>query len=133
MIAELNAVSARLSADEMIEQMIEQKILVQHANNLGINVSEKEIVEYAEQTKEAAEQNESPELKEIQEALAKKYHVSPEEYFFHPDVLKEYKKLLKINKLFHEMTDENIQKFIQTIKQQYKDTYKIDVTELNKL
>lgn len=133
MVYQLNGNSFDITDEEVMDRIIENKLLLQIADEQGITVTKDDVQEYALQTKEAFEQNVSSELNQIHLELAKQLSVSPEDYFTHPDVLKQYEEIVKLNKLVDNMVlegkindDYSISEFVQDIKVEYKDTYNIN-------
>lgn len=98
LIHKMNGVAFDLSSEEIVKQMVENKALIQEAKKADVSVTDIEINEYAMQTKKAVEQSEISEIHEIHKALAKNLNVSLDDYFTHPDILKEYKNLLLVEK-----------------------------------
>lgn len=134
MIYALNDISLDVSNEEVIDQIIENKLLLQVSDEQGIEVTKDDVQEYALQTRKAfEEENISKELKQIHLELAKQLNVSPEEYFTHPDVLKQYEDVVKINKLVDHMVLEgtlnekhSLSDFVQDLRIENKDTLKIN-------
>lgn len=134
MIYALNDISLDVSNEEVIDQIIENKLLLKVSDEQGIEVTKDDVQEYALQTRKAfEEENISKELKQIHLELAKQLNVSPEEYFTHPDVLKQYEDVVKINKLVDHMVLEgtlnekhSLSDFVQDLRIENKDTLKIN-------
>lgn len=93
-------------SEEIINEMVEKKLLYSYAKEADIEVTEEEIREYALQTKEAFEDNATPELDRIHAELAKRLNVAPEAYFTHPDVLKQYEEVVAVGKLVERLFSE---------------------------
>ncbi|MCZ0704395.1 hypothetical protein J2T56_002789 [Natronobacillus azotifigens] len=134
MIYELNDISLDVSNEEVIDQIVENKLLLKVSDEQGIEVTKNDVQEYALQTRKAfEEENISKELKQIHLELAKQLNVSPEEYFTHPDVLKQYEDVVKINKLVDHMELEgtlndkySLSDFVHDLKVENKDTLNIN-------
>lgn len=140
LISQLNNEKFNLPNEELLARMLETRLLIQFADEQGIQVSSKEVYDYAMQTKEGYQQNDSPQLEEIQKALARKYNVSTDDYFTHPDVLKQYENIVKVDKLMNQMAlegkitdDYTVDTFVADINKQYTSAVHINYELLNKI
>lgn len=106
LVHKLNDISFSLQAEDIINRMIEEELLYSQAQKQDIKITDDEIKEYALQTKKAVEENSTPALNTIHIELAKKLNVSPDEYFTHPDVLKQYERMLLVGKFVEQLFDE---------------------------
>lgn len=136
-IYDINSMSSDVTNEEVIDQMLENKLLLRMADEQGVEASAAEVQEYALQTKKAFQEN--TELNQINLELAKQLNVSPEDYFTHPNVLKQYEEVVKINNLVTIMAlegeindDYTINEFVEDIKAKDKDTFKVDKQVLKK-
>ena len=121
---ELNNIPFVLTDMELLDQLIENELVLYEAKNQGIVVTEQEVNEYAEQTKETMAEANDPILNQIKEEYAKRLGVTAEEYFTHPKTLTQYELLLTSNKFFMELYSEGI------LNDQYTpEQYKVDLHE----
>ncbi|MBM7541745.1 SurA N-terminal domain-containing protein [Amphibacillus cookii] len=132
-VHKLNGVEFDLTDEEILDDVIENKLLLQDAREKGVEVTKDEVLAYAEQTKEAFEQNATPELEQTHISLAEELNVSPADYFTHPDVLKQYEDVIKLNKLAEKISVESelnspdsLDHYIEELKESKADTYKIN-------
>jgi len=133
-IHQMNEIPFNLTDEEIINQMIEREVLIQYAENQHIVVTKGEVEEYALQTKEAVEQSEMPDMHKIHLKLAEKLNVSLEDYFTHPEVLKEYEHQFMIDEVVNQLTAEGkltdtytISSFVEELKKE--DRYAISINQ----
>src|SRR5690606_6510299 len=93
-IHELNNIPFTLTDKEILDQLIEDDLLLHEAKTHGIVVTEQEVSEYAEQTKQAIVESNDLIMTQINEELAKRLGVTAEEYFTHPSTLQQYESML---------------------------------------
>lgn len=86
-----NSDSSVNKPQDLLNRLIERKLILQFAAEENLKVTDDEVMEYALQTKEAMKQNSTPELEAIQVELAKSLDIAPEEYFTHPEILEQYR------------------------------------------
>lgn len=131
-VHEINNMDFNLKDEEIIQRMVDNKLLLDFATNRKVKVTEDEVKEYALQTKTALEQSASPEMHAIHEELAKNLSVGLDEYFTHPEVLKNYKEILMIEKAVNELEIEGklndqyeVKDFIQDLRKENKGSVKV--------
>lgn len=111
LVNELNGVSYSVSStnksEDIMNRLIERKLILQFAAEENLKVTDDEVMEYALQTEEARRQNSTPELEAILAELAKSLDITPEEYFTHPVVLEQYRDFLLINKVIDSLYEQN--------------------------
>ncbi|MFC5603638.1 SurA N-terminal domain-containing protein [Sporosarcina koreensis] len=123
-IHELNHIPFTLTDREMLDQLIEHELLLHEAKTHGIVVTEQEVSEYAEQTKQAMVESNDPIMTQINEELAKRLGVTAEEYFTHPSTLQQYESLLTSNNFISELYIDGVLNDYYT-----PDQYKADLHE----
>lgn len=69
--------------------LIQNQVLLDHANDVGVNVSDNDVKGYIQQVKAQAEQD--PGSQELTKELAKQLGVDPADYFDQPSVIQQYK------------------------------------------
>lgn len=133
-IHQTNEIPFNLTNNEIINQMIEREVLLQYATDQYIVVTKDKVKAYALQTKEAVEQSEMPDMQKIYLELAEKLNVSPESYFTHPTVLKEYEWQFMIDKIVNQLTAEGtltdtytISSFVEELKKE--DRYAVSINQ----
>ena len=105
---ELNKTDITYSDTEILNELIKNELTDSYIESQNIYVSDEEVLEYANQTKEAFENSSVPELRDLHLALAAELDVAPEDYFTHPTILEEYRKIVAGEKLTEEMFEEGI-------------------------
>lgn len=140
LVEKINGVPLNLSSEQIIEQMIENKLLSQSAKKSNTIVTDSEIMDYALQTKKAVEQSDVSAIHDIHAALANDLNVSLNEYFTHPDVLKQYENVVLIdkyvNKLYEqEVLDENrtIEDFTKKLMEENQDFIDINQSMIQEI
>ncbi|WP_440897715.1 hypothetical protein ACS127_07050 [Amphibacillus sp. Q70] len=140
LVHQLNSIKMDISDEEILNRIIENKLLLQFADEQGVTVAESDVLNYAEQTKEAFEKDVSPELSELYISLAEELDVSPEEYFTHPEVLQQYEEVVKANKLIEIMTlngeineSVSIEQFKSNLKDEKANTFEVRQGMLDQL
>ncbi|MCM3745655.1 hypothetical protein M3193_16125 [Sporosarcina luteola] len=123
-IHELNNIPFTLTDREMLDLLIEDELLLLEAKTHGIVVTEQEVFEYAEQTKQTIAESNDVIMTQINEELAKRLGVTAEEYFTHPSTLKQYESMLTSNNYISELYSDGV------LNDQYTpDQYKADLHE----
>lgn len=103
LVHEINGLDIAQTNDQLIEDMIKRKLLLQYAKKQNITISDQEVKNYALQQQELFSNLDDPNFNAIKIELAKALDVSEEEYWTHPRTLKNYKEWLTIEKLITEL------------------------------
>lgn len=123
-IHELNNIPFTLTDREILDQLIEDELLLYEAKTYGIVVTEQEVSEYAEQTKQAIGESNDLIMTQINEELARRLGVTAEEYFTHPSTLQQYESMLTSNNYISQLYSDGV------LNDQYTpDQYKDDLYE----
>lgn len=138
MVHNVNKVPFKIDDEEIVNEMINDKLFVNDAKTKNITVTKEEVLEYAMQTKKAYDENTIPELKQMLTEMANQLNVSESDYFTHPDVLKKYEEFLITNKLIEILVQEGeideegktIDKYASKLKEKNKGKVKINLKNL---
>lgn len=123
---ELNHIPFTLTDREMLDQLIRDELVLYEAKTHGMVVTEQEVFDYAEQTKQAIGESNNLIMIQINEELAKRLGVTAEEYFTHPSTLKQYEEMLASNNFISELYSDGV------LNDEYTyDQYKADLHEKN--
>lgn len=141
---DINNEEVNLTSAEIVDAILEDELLYEAAVEAGITITDKEIMDYALQTKEAYSQedltNKGQKIIKVQEALANELGVRPDEYFTHPKVLEQYKKELISAKYIETLSEngnlknnETIDKVHEDLLDKYQKNIKINQKEIDSL
>lgn len=142
MIHALNNIPFTLTAEELVDNLINHRLFLHYAKGLEIDVTDEEVLEYAVQTKEAFFENRTPEFDEILKRLVNTLGVRKEEdYFTHPKTLENYRNLLLTQKAVEQLYEEGrlinrsgsvLDEFIEELREERDPGIRINLKEIKK-
>lgn len=126
-IHEMNHEAFQLKPEEILQQMIEYRLVLQTAEESGITVTEAEVREYALEIQKAVEESGDANMQKIALEQSKELGVDPKDLYTHPDILTRYQEML----LFTKFIDQLYEKEELNDNYSYED-YLADILKENK-
>lgn len=138
LIHKTNNIPFLQTEEDIVEQMINKKLLQHYAKSQKIEVTDEEIMNYAIQTKKAFENTSDPVMNELLIGLANSLNVSKEKYFTHPKTLKNYKNVLMVEKAVEQLYEQGIvddekytiDQFTKDLRKEKQDNIHVDLDKL---
>lgn len=143
LIHTLNNIPFTKTPEELVNNLINNRLFLQYAKKQNIEVTDEEVMEYAMQTKKVFSENQSPEFDELLKGLANSLGVSEEDYFTHPKTLENYRNLLLTQKAAEQLYEEGtledngdnsaLNEFIEGLRKEGSGNIHIDLNKIKKI
>lgn len=143
LIHALNNIPFTKTPEELVNNLIKNKLFLQYAKKQNIEVTDEEVMEYAMQTRKVFSENQSPEFDELLKGLANSLGVSEEDYFTHPKTLENYRNLLLTQKAAEQLYEEGtlkdngdnsaLNEFIEGLRKESSGNIHIDLNKIKEI